>query len=322
MNWIDFRTIKAGVSIAAVLEHYHWKSVRRRGKDHLEGCCPIHGGQRPDAFHVDVRKNAFHCFSCQAGGSVLDLVAAIEGCSIRQAGLWLQQWCGVRTAAQSGVNIFAEGKGQRVREKEMITRPLTFALHPIDSAHPYLSQRGIAPETATQFGVGYYPGPGWMHGRVVIPIHDESGQLLAYAGRSVDGTAAKYKLPGGFHKSRVLFNLHRATASGQDRVVVVEGFFDCMKVHQAGQASVVALMGCCLSQEQQTLLLRRFSKIILMLDADAAGRRGTFTIADRLSCHLEIVALPIGHQPDQLSSEEIRRALSGAVRRERTTSKE
>ena len=72
-----------------------------------------------------------------------------------------------------------------------------------------------------------YAGPGLMQARVVIPIHDERVRLLAYAGRSLDGGTPKYKLPAGFPKAAVLFNLHRAAACPQDWVIVEEGFFDC-----------------------------------------------------------------------------------------------
>ena len=74
-----------------------------------------------------------------------------------------------------------------------------------------------------------------MAGRVVIPIHDENGFLVAYAGRSLDETDPKYRFPPRFRKSLVLFNLHRAAAEGKS-VIVVEGFFDCFKVHQASAA--------------------------------------------------------------------------------------
>jgi DNA primase len=93
-----------------------------------------------------------------------------------------------------------------------------------------------------------------MHGRIVIPIHNEQGELVAYAGRAIDGSEPRYKLPAGFHKSHELFNLHRAIgeSGGQSQVVVVEGFFDCMKVSAAGLACV-ALMGSSLSAQQEAL---------------------------------------------------------------------
>jgi DNA primase len=110
--------------------------------------------------------------------------------------------------------------------------PLNFKLAGIDGTHPYLANRGITEKTAVEFGVGFYAGPGLMHGRLVIPIHNADGQLLAYCGRSVDQTPPRYRVPPGFAKSAVLFNMHRAAATEENAVVVVEGFFDCMQVHQ------------------------------------------------------------------------------------------
>jgi len=311
--WLNFRQIKKAVPIGKVLEHYGWKCVRRRG-DYVEGRCPIHRGQREDTFHADLRQNGFHCFSCQAHGSVLDLVAALERCSLRQAALWLAEWFGAQLPE---LGVCVERKSELIREKEKASTPLRFSLRPIDSGHEFLKQRGIGVDTATHFGVGYYGGSGLMHGQVVIPIHDERGQLLAYAGRSIDGAWPKYKLPAGFQKSGVLFNLHRTVAHGQDRVIVVEGFFDCLKVHQAGHPCVVALMGCSFSSEQERLLIARFSKIVLMLDADPAGQHANVVIADRLisRCTIDMVQLSAGHQPDELSSEDIHRVLTTAVRR-------
>lgn len=313
-RWVSFRQIKDAVPIEAVLEHYGWKCFRRRG-DGVQGRCPLHGGQGENAFHADLRHNGFHCFSCQAGGSVLDLVAQLEGCSVRHAALLLQEWFAVerplcpawgrRTPAQ-----------QRIKEKRKAPVPLWFSLQPIDHRHGYLRRRGIHTNTAAHFGAGYYAGPGLLHGRVVIPIHNERGQLLAYAGRSIGEVGPKYKLPGGFAKSQVLFNLHRAWAQGQDTVVVVEGFLDCMKVHQAGLPGVVALMGCCLSAEQEKLLLERFRKTVWMLDGDGAGQQATRSIAARLGnrSRISVVNLTVDQQPDRMSSEEIQTVLSAVLR--------
>jgi len=313
-RWLNFREIKQTISIGAVLAHYHWKCLRRRG-DRVEGRCPIHRGQRVDAFHVDLRHNGFHCFSCQAHGSVLDLVAALERCSLREAALRLEEWFGVTRPASMAAGVCQQRKAERIRKKEREPLPLRFSLHPIDSRHAYLKERGIDANTAAHFGVGYYAGPGLLHGRVVIPLHNERGQLLAYAGRCIDEARPKYQLPAGFQKSNALFNLHRAMACSRDTVIVVEGFFDCMKVHQAGLPCVVALMGCCLSDNQEALLVKRFRKVALMLDADPAGQQGSRFIAERLGkqCAVETVNLAIGRQPDQLTTPEIRRALSAVT---------
>src|ERR1019366_7157892 len=101
---------------------------------------------------------------------------------------------------------------------------------------------GITDDTARAFGVGIFSGKGTMHGRCVVPIHNPKGELVAYAGRAIDGTEPKYKFPVGFHKSVELYNLNRIS-KGECAVVVVEVFFDCMTVSQAGYPCV-ALMGC------------------------------------------------------------------------------
>ena len=82
-RWVDFQAIKQEVSLEAVLDHYELKNLRRsrQRRDQLEGCCPLHRGERKDAFQANLSKNAFHCFACGAKGNVLDFVAAMERCS-------------------------------------------------------------------------------------------------------------------------------------------------------------------------------------------------------------------------------------------------
>jgi DNA primase catalytic core len=164
------------------------------------------------------------------------------------------------------------------------------------------------------FGVGYYAGSGFLRHRIVFPIHDNEGPLVAYAGRSIDGSEPRYLFPPGFRKSQVVFNLHRAVGEAAECAIVVEGFFDCLRVHQAGYRNVVALMGANLSDAQEKLLRERFQQLVLMLDGDEAGRRASQQVAARLrgKVSLSMVGLPSGRQPDQLSNEEIERILSRA----------
>jgi len=142
---------------------------------------------------------------------------------------------------------------------------------------------------------------------MVIPIHDAEGQLVAYAGRSLDDREPRYLFPPGFPKSQVVFNLHRAVWESARWGLVVEGFFDCLQVHQAGYRNVVALLGVSLSEAQEKLLLERFARLVLMLDGDEAGQRASRQLAARLQgrVSLSIVKVPSGRQPDQLSREEI-----------------
>jgi DNA primase len=306
-TWIDYATIKQNVGLAGVLRRYH-VSLRRSGRDQYRGLCPIHHGEGRDAFHANLSRNIFHCFSCGAGGTVLDFVAAMEDCSLREAA---QKLAG-RPAVPSSAAPAAGPPNGTVTRKSITLSPLRFTLRGIDCAHPYLAWRGITTATAEEFGIGFYRGPGILSGRLVIPIHNAAGELVAYCGRSLNGSEPRYRFPSGFAKSAVLFNLHRA--AGQDRVVVAEGFFDCFKLHQAGVAAV-ALMGAALSQAQRALL-QPFHHVILMLDGDEAGRRATATIAARLRPYASVSAIRLPHslQPDELSATEIKDILRAHVK--------
>jgi DNA primase len=305
-NWVDFAAIKRSVPLAPLLQRYRVQ-LRRSGCDQYRGPCPIHRGEGQEAFHANLSQNIFHCFSCGAGGSVLDFVAAMEGCSLREAALHLQQQIcilGQPAAARQ------DGK-QLVTKKRSTPTALGFTLHGVDCTHAYLAARGIERRTAEQFGVGSYRGPGIFSGRLVIPIHNQRGELVGYCGRALDHSEPRYRFPPGLAKSEILFNCHRAAAAAKFAVVVVEGFFDCFKLHQAGVHAVVALMGSALYESQQRLLLERFQHVILMLDGDAAGRRATAAIATRLrsQCSLQVLDLAPQTQPDQMSSEQIRHVL-------------
>ena len=118
-GWVDFGAVKQAVSLEAVLRRYQVPGLRKCGHQ-LVGRCPIHRGQRDDSFRASLSKNAFHCFACQAGGNVLNFVAAMEKCSIRQAALRLQRWFSVdapgegRSACGMG-NWFGKKKGAILR---------------------------------------------------------------------------------------------------------------------------------------------------------------------------------------------------------------
>src|SRR5581483_314840 len=168
--------------------------LKRTGRE-LRGKCPIHQGEGQDSFHANTDKNALHCFSCQAKGNVLDLVAAMEKCSIREAALKIQSWYSI---AEAAAGARSEPAGEVTADRGEPNKSLGFRLKGIDHSHPYLAQRGIDAETAEYFGVGFFSGRGSMTGRIVIPIENETGELVAYTGRVIDNSEPKYKLPPGF----------------------------------------------------------------------------------------------------------------------------
>lgn len=348
MDWVDFAEIKNAVSLKAVIDRYGIL-LRPSGPNKLRGRCPLPSHSSNDSkesFIATLDKGVGGAWSCHSsscaearggkiGGNALDLVAAMEQCSIREAAIKLQTWFLVPAAgkppATKPVNHpmnhpvnepRAEASARNEPEEKLVSeksdgvgenepnKPLGFQLQNIDHTYLYLEQRGITEETARKFGVGLFLGKGSMHLRCVIPIHNVNGELVAYVGRSIDGTEPRYKFPVGFRKGLELFNLYRVKA--ELRVVLVEGFFDCMKISQEG-FPCVALMGSTMTKPQEDLIAEHFGSVILMLDGDEAGRNATETIRDKLAGRVFLVRtieLDDGRQPDQLTKREIQAELA------------
>lgn len=328
-KWVDFKAIKEKVGMEDILKHYELlDGLKERKNNELVGFCPIHDGEaqyNKNSFCVNTEKNAFNCFACGAGGNVLDFVGQMEEVDIRKAGLLIQEWFNLTPAnrlAKKGERKTAPEKEPQDSDEAPVNPPLTFELKELDQNHPYLKERGLTKETIKEFGIGFCKR-GLMKDRIAIPIHSEHGELIAYAGRFAgdpppDGEP-KYKLPAKFRKHLVLYNFHRAREfSGENGLVLVEGFFDVMKVWQAGFKNVVALMGTVLSNEQEKLLIGSLApdgKLALMLDPDEAGLRATGEITERLINKLYIKIIDLqedGIEADSLAGKRIRELLGSA----------
>ena len=204
-------------------------------------------------------------------------------------------------------------------EKTTPNPPLKFRLDKLERDHPYLTERGLTLETIVDFGVGFCV-KGMMAERIAIPIHNVEGKVVAYAGRFLGEPAEdtpKYKLPPGFKKSLELFNIDRAVKEPGDLpLVIVEGFFDCMKIHQNGHRKVVAIMGDTMSGAQEELIRQhttRASHVIVILDENDAGKAGRDDIACRLSKHcfvrVHLFDTPDA-EPEHLTAEGVQALLS------------
>lgn len=332
LGYVDFKDVKARVGIVQVLEHYGLMSTLQQNGDRISGPCPIHKGKNPTAFRVSASKNCFNCFGrCGRGGNVIDFVALMEDISFRQAAVRLQEWFLNETSVQCERPSRGQHHQNRPEQPAETPRPtgqktsqenpestfnapLTFELKSLKTDHSYLIERGLAPETIAHFGLGYC-SRGTLRGHIAIPIHNRDGELVAYAGRwpgnPPDGTP-KYKLPKGFRKGVEIFNLHRALQEPEELpLVIVEGFFDCFTLWQAGVSKCVALMGCSLTHEQEELLTESLpsgSSIEILFDADEAGIHGAQSAAERLSqiAAVRIVELPESvRQPDELLEDDI-----------------
>lgn len=349
-KFIDFAFVKQHADFDKVLAHYNLAPLPNR-LGQLTLRCPFHNDTKP-SLKITASKKGFHCFGCGAKGNVLDFVSRMEECDLREAAETLAAICGIdlapprmlpadkatasRARAPRRPEMAAQTpkrpetgertpRGEKPHHEpskgsqppvvdEAVNSPLRFALK-LDPAHPYLTRRRLSEETIAHFGLGY-AGKGLFAGRIAIPIHDEQGDLVAYAGRwpADDGWPdgeEKYKLPPNFKKSRVLYNLHRV--QGEEHLVLVEGYFAVFRLHQAG-IPAVALMGTSISPEQIELLKRAgVERVIVLLDGDAPGRLAAATVVPTLarSFFVHDTVLPEGRQPDDLDDDHIAELVLG-----------
>ena len=347
-QWVDIKKVRESVSIEQILEYYGLEENLIRKGDQLIGSCPIHKGTNKSQFHVSVTKNIFHCFGdCRSnptlrngGGNLIDLVRVMEGIeepddpehtqAARQAALLIADWFGIdspksQSTARAPKSAYVLSRPSTTAaevppavpptSEPKVNVPLKFTFKYLDQNHAYLKERGLTKEAIEYFGIGFHGGKGIMHGRIVIPIANSQGEVVAYAGRwpgsePPDGEG-KYKNPPGFHKSLEIFNLHRAKACAREHgLVLVEGYFDVIRLWQHGICHAVALMGTTLSAAQEALLIDAVStqgRITLMLDGDQSGRSCTAELLTRLSSQVFVkaVMLPDGVQPEHLSADQI-----------------
>lgn len=333
-KFVDFKAVKAAITMEQVLEHYGLLKQFKRSGDSLSGSCPIHKGSNPTQFRVSISKNVWNCFSeCKHGGNTLDFIAKMENVSIHAAALKAVEWFHLdpdavasdsdeseeeNEAPPNNAKAVQKPKPESQPETNVPNKPLKFRLDKLEREHPYLAERGLSLGTVIDFGIGYC-AKGMMADRIAIPIHNPEGNVVAYAGRFPGEPAEdtpKYKLPPGFRKSQELFNIDRAIKEPADSpLIIVEGFFGCMKLHQFGIRKVVALMGSTLSTVQEELIRKHTgsnSRIIVMLDEDEAGQAGREDIAVRLSkfCFVKVHVFDEPNtQPEHLSAEQLEHIL-------------
>jgi len=198
-QFVDFKAVKASLSMEQLLEHYGLLQQFKRSGDSLNGPCPIHKGSSPNQFRVSLSKNIWNCFSeCKHGGNALDFIARMENCSVHAAALKAIEWFNLdpnTVSAGSSANEETETakrvsdasakpsrKSAPAPETNLPNKPLQFRLDKLERSHPYLTERGLSQETIVDFGIGYC-SKGVMAERIAIPIHNLQGQVVAYAGR-------------------------------------------------------------------------------------------------------------------------------------------
>ncbi|MGH7262442.1 MAG: DNA primase [Candidatus Rokuibacteriota bacterium] len=333
----------------------------KRAGENWKGLCPFHAEKTP-SFMVHPKKGIFHCFGCGVGGDAFGFLMRQDRLAFPEA---------VRVLAQrAGVALPAERRTEADGQREALFKTMALAAGFYEEAlwdrpegegaRRYLETRGIAPETARRFALGYAP-EGWDHllafmkgrgvseerlvqvglvlprqtgsgfydrfrGRLLFPIRDVQGRVVAFGGRAMGTEDPKYlnspETPL-YTKGQTLYALDLAKPQirEKNRALIVEGYVDCLMAHQHGFTETVAALGTAFTPAQLGLLRRYADEVITFFDADAAGQKAAQRAEELLNSLMEdrdiawtvarnssfekagptavkVALLPGGHDPD------------------------
>ena len=312
------------------------------------GCCPFHGEKTP-SFHCEDKKGRYHCFGCGVSGDHFRFLTELEGLSFPEAVERVAGMAGVPMPARDPEAERREEKRASLTDvMEMAARFFQDRLQGPEGAkaRAYLRDRGLSSVTQQTFRLGFAPDSrnalkeflaskgatreqieacglvrhgddipvsyDWFRDRIMFPIEDSRGRVIAFGGRAMSPeVAAKYMNSPDtelFHKGNVLYNFARARkAMARDgTVIAVEGYMDAIALSQAGFGNVVAPLGTALSENQLELLWRMAAEPVLCFDGDQAGLRAAWRSADlglpmvQAGRSLRFALLPEGQDPDDL----------------------
>ncbi|MHB8836244.1 MAG: DNA primase [Candidatus Methylomirabilia bacterium] len=330
-------------------------SLKKSGRNYM-GLCPFHGEKTP-SFTVNQERQIFHCFGCGEGGNVIGFVMKREGLSFPEAVRFLAARRGISLPERPTGRPEAKGLKERLLEANAAAAGVFKAnlLGPAGrQALAYLERRSITAATREEFGIGWaVPGRDVLcreltakgftqqellqaglasqretggvvdrfRGRVVFPIFDVAGRVVAFGGRLLAEGEPKYlnspETPL-YHKSNVLYGLHRAKEfiRREGVGVIVEGYFDLITAAQAGAANVVATSGTALTEGHAALMRRFAERWVVVFDGDAAGIRAAKRSLEVFVAHglfARGVLLPDGADPDSFIREQGAAAFQGLV---------
>jgi len=240
--------------------------------------CPFHSNRHTTSFSVSKSSGAWLCFNpaCGETGTLIDLIKRVGGKNYFEAIRFIS------SKETESLSNFDEMLAETLEDKPEFIEfdsetllKLSEEMKKYDDGRAYMHGRGFTDETLEYFNVGY----SYNRRMVTVPVHSPDGTCVGIVGRGIDSKT--FKNSTGLPRSSTLFNIHRAKLVG-GICIITESSFDAMRVHQAGFPNVVATLGGHLSSTNINLLNRYFNKIIIMTDADLAGRELGNSIVSRL----------------------------------------
>lgn len=332
-----------------------YTELRRAGRN-LVGLCPFHNERTP-SFTVYPDNQSYYCFGCGVGGDSVNFVMRSQNLDYSDAVRWLCDRVGMAPPEDKYDDTAAKMRMRTYEANRLAARFFhDYMLTGSDSAgRDYFEKRGVSKEMVTRFGLGYAPAQ-WdslvrhlgkkgfspaelvaadlarktkkgnivdaFRGRVMYPIIDVSGRVVAFGGRVLNDTKPKYINTSDtlvYTKGRGIFGLNLAKNSAKKTLILCEGYMDVISYHQFGFNNAVAGLGTALTKEQAHLLSRYADEVILSYDGDEAGRtaaRRSLGILSQTGLKLRVVTMRGGKDPDEIlhkwGAEYMRAILDGA----------
>ena len=317
-------------------------SLKKSGSNYF-GLCPFHNEKSP-SFSVSQDKQIFHCFGCGVGGGVISFIMRAEGLEFYDAVSFLAKQNGMTVPENN-----YDKKTSKSRERLLALMKDTARFYYSELWKPeninvqqYFAKRGLTRKTMNRFGLGFAPNSFFatmdamkekgytqdellacglvaksekgnlydkFRNRVMFPIFDLRGNVIAFGGRVMDDSKPKYlnsPETAIFHKSRNLFAIEKARKTTNDYFILAEGYMDVIALHQAGFDSAVASLGTALTEEQARLIARYTKNIIISYDADNAGQMAAQRAIDILKksgLNVRVLRIPNAKDPDQFIKE-------------------
>ncbi|MBQ2974120.1 MAG: DNA primase [Clostridia bacterium] len=317
-------------------------SLKRRGKT-LVGLCPFHNEKTP-SFTVYPESNSFYCFGCGAGGDVITFVRRMENLDYIEAVKSVAQMAGVSMPEDGYDDTLSKQRMRLLAANREAARFFNACLNDPKNreALDYFLKRGLSPNTIRKFGLGYAPND-WralinhmkskgftehelvlanlarrsdkdgktsfydnFRNRVMFPIIDLRGNVIAFGGRVMDDSKPKYINTSDtlvYKKSNGVFALNFAKNANEGKLILVEGYMDVIALHQAGFTNAIACLGTAFTNEQANLLSRYADEIIICYDNDEAGKAATakaLGVLGKTGLKLRVVSMSGGKDADEI----------------------